>query len=440
MGTGHSNLEVGYILRSYPRLSQTFILHEILALEQLGVNLRIFPITNPREPLVQPEVAQVRAPVHYLEKALHHNRAANVRDHLYTCLASPGPYFRTVRYVLARPEIDEGYTAGSRFQCFREAVYLVRQIRSREKCTGRKVGHLHAHFAHDPALIALLAHMLTGLPFSFTAHARDLFQVPPRPLIERVEKATAVVTCCAANLDYLRRTLPVEGSGRSELRDPPLLAKVRLIHHGVNLEGFQPAGDGARPEEPPLILSAGRLVEKKGFPDLLEACKLLKAAGHRFRCEIYGEGPMYSELTALAGRLGISDELILAGAVTQQELLPILRRADVFALTPFITGEGDRDGVPNVLVEAMACGVPVVSTAVSGVPELVADGCNGLLVGPHDVRAIAAALATMLTDVPKRKLLGQAARRTVVEHFDVRVAARGMAALFDRTWEAGHAL
>jgi glycosyltransferase involved in cell wall biosynthesis len=320
------------------------------------------------------------------------------------------------------------------------------------------IKHLHAHFAHDPTLIAMLAHMLTGIPYSFTAHARDLYQVPEQELIRRVETATAVVTCCAVNVEYLSRVLP-----------EPLRRKVHLIHHGVDLRNFRPSGatgsplgrDGAETRPyvahpqmqasaqqsaslpPPLILSAGRLVEKKGFPGLLEACALLKRAGYRFRCEIYGEGPMREQLLAEIGQSGLSDEVALPGAVTQQELLPVLQQADIFALTPFVTDDGDRDGVPNVLVEAMACGLPVVSTRVAGVPELVEHDCNGLLTEPHDVQGIAAALASLLEDVMKRKRLGEAARRTVIERFDLDAGAGRLAALFaprvDPELEGSHA-
>ncbi len=179
-------------------------------------------------------------------------------------------------------------------------------------------------------------------------------------------------------------------------------------------------------------MSVGRMVEKKGFPDLLRACALLKERGYRFRCAIYGDGPLQGELEALIAKHGLGDMVALPGAVAQHELLPVLQSASIFALTPFVTEDGDRDGVPNVLVEAMACGVPVVATAVSGIPELVAHERNGLLVSPHDPAAIAEALAALLDDDARREEMGSAARQTVVEHFDLRAAARELAALFER--------
>jgi glycosyltransferase involved in cell wall biosynthesis len=193
------------------------------------------------------------------------------------------------------------------------------------------------------------------------------------------------------------------------------------------------------PTSHPLILSVGRLVEKKGFPDLLLALGQLKRSGRSFRCAIYGEGPLYDELTATIERLDLRDEVALPGAVAQRDLIPVFQQADIFALAPFVTEDGDRDGVPNVLVEAMACGLPVVSTAVSGIPELVADDRNGLLVAPHNPEALADALAALLDDRERRIRLGAEARRTVVEHFDLRAAARELASLFERGSAAGAA-
>lgn len=427
---------IGYILRSYPRLSQTFVVNEILSLEQLGLDLHLFAITNPREPIVQAQVAQVRAPVEYLEEAAARERAAILADHAAAERRAPQRYAETAGYVEQHAELDQGYTTASRFECFDWAVYLARRL-DEERSAGRPIEHLHAHFAHDPTLIALLVHKLTGLPFSFTAHARDLVQIPPRALVERIEQATVMLTCSGTNIDYVNNVVP-----------EPLRAKVQLIYHGVNLDGFQPSSwrvgervsgrveervSPAHPLAPsplPLILSVGRLVEKKGFPDLIAACAQLKRSGRQFRCAIYGEGPLRGELAAQIEDLGLADCVSLAGERAQEQLIPILQGADIFALAPFVTEDGDRDGIPNVLVEAMACGLAVVSTAVAGIPELVRHAQNGLLVQPRDPDALAEALAALLGDRDRRERFGAAARATVVEQFDLRAAARRIAALF----------
>jgi glycosyltransferase involved in cell wall biosynthesis len=433
---------IGYILRSYPRLSQTFVVHEILALEELGVHLRLFAIANPHEPIVQGNVAQVRAPVDYLEEAAKRERAVVLAEHTWAEQQSPARYAETRSYVEQSVELDDGYTSATRFECFDYAVHVAALL-ERERIAGCPIDHLHAHFAHDPTLIALLVHMLTGISFSFTAHARDLVQIPPRVLIERITQAMFVLTCSGTNIDYVNDVVP-----------EPLRAKVRLIYHGVNLDGFIPhppapsprPGEGGKllplslawesgsgGEGTPLILSVGRLVEKKGFPDLIAACAQLKQAGRQFRCAIYGEGPLHGQLSALIAQLDLADCVTLAGERGQAELIPIFQRATIFALTPFVTEDGDRDGIPNVLVEAMACGLPVVSTAVAGIPELVRHGENGLMVAPHNVPALADALATLLDDPPHREQMGACARATVVTHFDLRAAARQIAALFEQT-------
>lgn len=411
--------QIGYIVRSYPRLSQTFILNEILALEQLGRRIHIFALTDPQEPVVQPRVAAVRAPVQYLDAALRRRRAAILGEHIQVARAHPQRYLATLYYVLRHRDWDAGYSAGSRYNCFLHAVHLARLLRRAQARPEHRIAHLHAHFAHDPALIALLVHRLIGISYSFTAHARDLYQIPVAALVERSARASAVITCCGANLRYLQEVAPAAQE------------KARLIPHGADLREFHPAAHPTRSAEPPLILSVGRLVEKKGFPDLLHACRELKQWGHSFRCVIYGDGPLRDELAATIGQLGLAGNVELAGERPQQALLPVFQQAAVFALTPFITDDGDRDGVPNVLVEAMACGVPVVSTAVAGIPELVQHDYNGLLVAPHDVPALAGALTALLGDAARRERMGAAARQTVVEHFDLQTAARQLAGLFD---------
>lgn len=409
-------LRVGYLLRSYPRLSQTFILNEVLALEKLGVQVHIFAVTHPHEAIVQAQVADVQAPVDYLEVAQQRRWWAIFREHLLILGLAPYRYLSTLIYLLYHREFDEGYTASSRIVCFLQAVYMAGLLR-RAHQQGNPIAHLHAHFAHDPTLIAHLVQRLTGIGFTFTAHARDIYQIPKRVLGERIKAAGAVVTCCATNIDYLK-TVAADH------------AKLRVIHNGVNLQEFQPPTVNHSSKAIPLILSASRLVEKKGYPDLLHAYQRLKAAGYRFRSVIYGDGPLQKPLAALIDELGLQQEVQLAGACTQQELRQVLTQADIFALTPFVTDDGDRDGVPTVLVEAMACGKPVVSTTVVGVPELVTHEVNGLLVTPHDVTGITTALATLLDDAAKRRRLGCAARDTVVNHFDLHAGAVQLARLY----------
>ena len=228
---------VVYILRSYPRLSQTFILNEIRALERLGVGIRIVAITNPGEPVTQPEVAEVQAPAHYLD-SLGRTWWSMLSAHVRVAIPSPRRYVTTLLHAVTAKESDTGYRVASRYRCFHYAVSLAVILKRQERRGGVRVGHLHAHFAHDPALVAQLTHRLTGIPFSFTAHARDLYQVPEAALRARAEQAARIVTCCSANVDFLQRVLPQRLHG-----------KIALVHHGVNLREFrprQPPGDEPR--------------------------------------------------------------------------------------------------------------------------------------------------------------------------------------------------
>jgi glycosyltransferase involved in cell wall biosynthesis len=419
MGESSSNKQIGYLLRSYPRLSQTFVLNEILALEKIGVSIQIFALTNHQEKVVQMQVDQVQAAVQYVEGSQPPTSRGVFMQNVAVARHSLAGYLRALFYVAANPQIDRGYTASNRWTCFLQAVHLAALFLN-EQGPGKKIDHLHAHFAHDPTLIAYLVHRMTGLPYSFTAHARDLYQVHEKVLTDRIRSATAVITCCRANLEYLNQIAPSQGS------------KFSLIYHGVDLRDFQPVSE---PEiksasTVPLIMSVGRLVEKKGFQDLFEALFLVKQRGERFQCAVYGGGPLHQPLKEWIEKHEMTDEILLYGDRTQKELIAAYQNATLFVLTPVETADGDRDGIPNVLVEAMAVGLPVITTAVAGIPELVENDCDGLLYQPHDVAGISSGLLELLRSPEKRRQLGSAASKKVKEQFDVAQAAQRLKALF----------
>lgn len=393
-------MRIAYVVRSWPRLSQTFVRNEISALEALGVDIEIFSLSRPDEPLAERDAASVRAPVHYLDAGV------SAPAHARVLRAGPRRYLATLAYVAAHPRLTEGYGSISPLGAFDAAVRV-----AAAGCPDR----IHAHFAHDPGLVAMLAHRLTGIPFGITAHARDLYGIPRPALAARVAEADVVVTCCRANVEHLAPV--VDGS------------RLHLVHHGVDVDVFRPA-DGSAGGAPPLLLSVGRLVEKKGFPDLLRALAVLRASGRRFRCEIHGDGPLRADLERLRDDLGLGDCVAFCGASAHGDLVGVFQSADAFALLPFVAADGDRDGVPNVLVEAMACGLPVLTTPVGGITDLVDDGDNGLLVPARDPAAAAARLSELLDDGQLRTRLGRAARRTVEDRFDASVAARRLADLF----------
>jgi glycosyltransferase involved in cell wall biosynthesis len=270
------------------------------------------------------------------------------------------------------------------------------------------IDHLHVHFANIPAATAEIAQKLTGIPFSMTAHAKDIYLTDDVALDRRMGSAEFVLTCTEYNRRYLEAV---------STSDTPIYRS----YHGIDLTRFRPRGETAETvtfaQAPLNILSVGRFCEKKGFPDLLDACHQLKQAQVPFRCQIVGFGPLASRLQGQIATLGLEGDVTLVGKLTQDEVIEQYHRADVFVLPCLVTEDGDRDGIPNVLLEAMATGLPVVSTAISGITELVQSGTNGLLVPEKDAAAIAQAL-TLLAQAPSlRQELGRAGRRTVHQNF-----------------------
>jgi glycosyltransferase involved in cell wall biosynthesis len=391
-------VKVGYVVKSYPRFSQTFIVNEILAHEAAGLDLEIFSVRAAREEPRHAAVALVRAPVHYLPPA-----------------DAPAALFWREIAALSRlvPEIWSRLArcgeepAGELYQ----ALALARRVRE------RGITHLHAHFANVATAVARLAAFLAGVPYSFTAHARDIFheKVVAAELARKLAEAKAVVTVSEFNLDFLRREYGAAAQ------------RVQRIYNGLDMSRFSYA---APAERPPVIVSVGRLIEKKGFPDLVEACAILQRRGVAFACQIVGNGEQEELLRAQIAAAGLADRVELCGALPQEEVVRRMRQAAVFAAPCVVGADGDRDGLPTVLLEAMALGTPCVSTPVTGIPEVLRDDDTGLMVPQHDANALAAALQRLLADAALRVRLAQNARRLMEAQFDIHANAARMRALF----------
>jgi glycosyltransferase involved in cell wall biosynthesis len=324
---------------------------------------------------------------------------------------------RTLCYVLARRRHR------STFVHLFEAARLVALLRK------HGVSHVHAQFAHGPTSVAHFASLLGDIPFSFTGHAKDIYLSPPDLLAVKIAAARFVATCTAHNVAYLR-----------ELAAPADHAKIHLVYHGVATERFCPAsttkdlGESAETTTPLRMIAVGRLVEKKGYSYLIHACALLRQRGCRFELAIYGSGPQRDELARLIDTFGLGDIVQLQGSRTQEELIALYREADLFVLSPQTLSNGDRDGLPNVLMEAMSVGLPVVATDVSGIPELIEHDRSGLLVPPCDEVALAEALERLLDPLHGHALrarLGSGGRERVSEHFDAALHLRRMIELLD---------
>jgi glycosyltransferase involved in cell wall biosynthesis len=432
-----NNKTVAYVMNGYPRLSETFITHEIHQLERLGLQLRLFSVKREREPTVHPVVAAVRAPLTYLPDAsslsgtsllqwLRQNWPVFWRGNARVALRRPLRYIGTLASALAmsRRYRTPGETRVRKvfIKEFLQAALIADELRR-----AGDVGHLHGHFCHGVATITWFASRLSGIPFSFTAHAKDIYQAELNPgdLLERkLGAARFVATCTCANASVLRPRHP-----RPD--------EVHAIYHGLDTNYFAPAPDSGA-SSIPVILAVGRFVEKKGFDHLIEACAHLKRDGVRFGCVIVGErGDAYEGICRLIEQHGLGDHVRLRNAVAQDELREVYRGARVFALPCRVTADGDRDGFPNVLAEAMAMGVPVVSTAISGIPEFIDDGVHGLLVPGGDARALADALKRLLADDALHASLARAGRARICERFDSRRTTIALRELFVAQLQSG---
>ncbi len=299
------------LVKRFPKLSETFILNEVLALEAMGWPVTIFTLHAPSDSVVHGDVARVRAKIVQLEQS-------------------------------------------------RPAAHLA------AACGMRGIAHIHAHFADEPAALAMAAAKQAGIGFSISAHAKDIYLADPARLRRVMGAARFVATCTSYNAEFLRRAAPG--------------VPVAKLYHGIDCGKFSCIGH--KPDQLPLILGIGRLRSKKGFDTLIEACGVLKDQGRAFACEIIGYGPEQARLKKLIGKLGLARQVRMPGKLAHEAVVERIAAASVFALPCRIDADGDRDGIPNVILEAMAAGVPVVSTPVSGVPEVISDGHSGLLVPP----------------------------------------------------------
>ncbi|HEX2088317.1 MAG TPA: glycosyltransferase [Actinomycetota bacterium] len=363
-------MKIGYVVKRYPRLSETFILDEILGLEDAGLEVAIHSLLQPNDGRFHEDISRVKAVARYLPTAAQSVFGA----------------FRALRDV----GISKDAAALDRAIAFLEQVpeqrrgtLLVQALHLADEARKKGLEHLHAHFMSSPAQTTYLAHLFSGIPFSVTAHAVDIYgpNVDPAVVREIAEGAVAVVTVCEANRDHLRDLV-----GAS--------SRIEVIYNGVSLDEL--SGNGLR--DPGLVLAVGRLVEKKGYHILLEACRLLRDRDVEFRCVLVGDGKQREELLDQRRMLEIDDCVEMPGATSRREVLRWMRRARVFAAPCVTAADGNQDALPTVLLEALSIGLPVVSTPVAGIPEIVDDGVEGLLTPPGDAAALADAVQCLLTD------------------------------------------
>jgi len=389
-------LRVAFVLKGYPRLSETFIAQEIAALERRGLAITIVSLRRPTDVRRHPVHDEIRAPLLYLPEYLLLEPLRTLKAWWKVRKLKSYPQTRSLWLKdLARDRTP------NRIRRFGQALVLAAELPS-------DIERLHAHFLHTPASVARYAALLRGLPWSGSAHAKDIWTTPEWEKREKLASCEWLVTCTAANRDHLSALAPT--------------GRVELAYHGIDLARFPPSSapartrDGRNPADPVVILSVARLVEKKGTEVLFEALARVSPKLH-WKFIHVGGGPLRERLERRARDLGIHAKVNWKGPLAQQELLAEYRNADVFALASRIARDGDRDGLPNVLMEAQSQGLACVATRVSAIPELVRDGQTGVLVEDSHPAALARALEALIGNPARRRALGQAGQARVAESF-----------------------
>ena len=404
-GSSRGSARVGYVLKKFPRLSETFILNELLGLERLGFPVSVFSLNPADDEPRHAALTELRAPVVDVSA----DAARSVADHI-----------DRLRVMGGRAAAGKAEVFADRLPTGRERRILAKGLSIAEAVQRDRLTHLHAHFMTVAAHTAYVAHLATGVPFTVTAHAKDIYRhgVDRWLFSEMGAAAEAVVTVCEANREYIRSALV---DNRTQ---------VEVIYNGLPLDDL-PSSDVDRDDR--MILGVGRLVEKKGFDVLIDACRLLRNEGHDFRCTIIGDGDQRERLAKQIVDRDLGNRVVLAGPAPREEVLAAMCRARVLA-APCVTGEdGNRDALPTVIIEAMAMGLPIVATPVGGIPEMVDQGIQGLVIPERDARALADALLVAFRDNDAWRNWSGSAVRRVRNRFDREVTIRQLAAMMAGT-------
>lgn len=391
-------MHVAYVVKRYPRFSETFIVNEILAHEAAGVAVSIFSLYAPNDTHFQDAISRVRASVTYLT-------ADGLRGvDLWNAIDTVGAELPQVWRSLDRARGCDARTV-------HQGVLLAREL------VRRGITHVHAHFATSAAGVARLAASWAGVPYTVTAHAKDIYHesVEAAHLQRVLESASRVITVSDFNVAHLVRDVGLDRR------------RIARIYNGLDLDRFHYSAPQHRP---PRIVAVGRLVAKKGLDDLVLACALLRARGVHFECAIVGGGAEELPVRRLIATHGLDAQVTLTGPLPQHRVIEEVRRSAVFAAPSVVAGDGDRDGLPTVLLEAMALGTPVVSTRIVGIPEVVRHDDTGLLVPERDPAALADALQSLLGSPALQQRLSRQARALIEREFDVRQNTGALRDLF----------
>lgn len=389
-----SSVKVAYILGTFPILTTTFIDRELLEAKRLGLDMTLIAIRKSAVADISSAVQELVNETHYL---LPVSVLALIKAHLHFLMTRFRSYVGCLLFLLTRrhPSLR---ARGKTLLHFGEGVLAASMFRD------APIDHIHAHFADRASVIAMVISRLTGVPYSFTAHAVDIY-VAPAFLAEKIANAKFVTTCTRYNKEYLEKQ-----TGQA----------VELVYHGLDFSDICENAMPLKDRGAPMLLSVGQLKEKKGFSYLIHACALLKERNYVFVCEIIGDGPERDRLSRLIRELRLDDTVLLRGALPHAHVIQKYSEATLFALACIVAEDGNRDGIPNVILEAMAHRLPVVSTNVSGIPEVIHNQETGWLVESQNVEALSAAIARVLDDPQNAAAVGENAHSFVEQYFNIR--------------------
>ncbi len=404
--TTHEPPTIAYMMSRFPKLTETFILYEMIALEKLGFRIEIFPLLKQKESKIHKAAKARMKNAHFVPFLNLTILKANVS----MVLKSPGRYFSTLFFVLFHTCKSANFFLGA-IGIFPKAVLFALIMQEKNP------GHIHAHFATHPTVAALIIHRLTGIPFSFTAHGSDL-HVNRQMLRQKLEAALFGITISRYNKNVM-----IQECGKKYVE------KIHIVHCGVDPKEFS-VGCRNWDYKSLNILSIGSLEEVKGHEYLIRACAELERQNIPFNCRIIGYGPLKTELQALIDRLGLTSQVQLLGGQPRDKVLEELEWANTFVLASVPTRAGKKEGIPVVLMEAMASGLPVISSRLSGIPELVTHNLCGLLIEPGDSPALAHCLKTFYRDPELARQLGEYGRQRVEKDFNLSLNAEKLSTLF----------
>jgi colanic acid/amylovoran biosynthesis glycosyltransferase len=403
--------KVLYVVSRFPSLTTTFTAYEMATIQQAGVDVHVATVWS-AEKDNEPQTVELQ----FVDKTLN------------LSLGNPALWLRSIQQILLRPQIFIlifqlfiGHLT-SIYALIKLSVSLPKGLYLGYWVKKHGFQHIHAHFLSSPSTVALIASRISGVPYTVTIHAFDIFATTPYernasiPL--KCEKAAACVVISGFNLDYMRKTWPGLG-GRFE-----------LIHNGIDVDLFTRKTEHATDPSEFRILSNGRLVYKKGHAFLLEAVAILRKQRRNVTLQIIGGGPLESELHDVARRLEIQNHVTFTGKMLQEEIIQHYGASDMFVLACAVSADGDMDGLPVVLVEALAMELPTVSTQVSGVPEIIQDKVTGLCVPPHDSQALADAMAYLMDNPDEARKMSRRGRQLVATQFNRHESARKLLQLW----------